>query len=122
MTSKSVLPSTLTVASIVGVSLAAAAAGWLLGRSYSSRYIKRYPFEESHRLHKCFGKAVVHRGIVRLSGQVGAGADVVAQTRDTLRKIDELLRMCGTDKSRLLSASVWLKNISQDFSAFNEIW
>ena len=59
--------------------------------------------------------------VVRLSGQVGAGKDVVEQTKDCLRKIDELLAMCGTEKVKMLSATVWLKNISADFAAFNEV-
>lgn len=28
----------------------------------------------------------------------------------------------GTDKSKLLTANIWLKDISRDFGFFNEIW
>ena len=56
-------------------------------------------------------KVVVHRGVVYLSGQTAsdAGADVAAQTEGCLRKVDELLELAGTSKSRSLMATIWLR-------------
>jgi len=66
--------------------------------------------------------AVVHNGTVYLSGQVGTpGESVGDQTREVLRAIDSLLAAAGTDKTRLLSATIWLADIA-DFSEMNRVW
>ncbi|AYO55315.1 RidA family protein [Acinetobacter wuhouensis] len=61
--------------------------------------------------------------VVYLSGQVpkNTDADITGQTLDILATIDELLAAAGTDKSRLLSAHVYIKNLS-DFQTFNTVW
>ena len=65
---------------------------------------------------------VVHGGVVHLLGVTGDPAgDVRAQTRDVLERIDKLLHRAGTDRSRLLTAQVWLRRMS-DFDAHNEEW
>ncbi|QMV63312.1 enamine deaminase RidA (YjgF/YER057c/UK114 family) [Ectopseudomonas oleovorans] len=68
--------------------------------------------------------AVIHGGLVYLSGQVPTdrSLDCAGQTREVLAKIDDLLARAGTDKTRLLSAQIWLKDIATDFSAMNEVW
>lgn len=68
-------------------------------------------------------QAVVHGHTVYLAGQVAddPSADVAGQTRQILAKIDALLAEAGTDKTRLLSASIWLSNIA-GFAAMNEVW
>ena len=68
-------------------------------------------------------QAVVHGNTVYLAGQVAedASADVAGQTRQILAKIDSLLAESGTDKSKLLSANVWLSDIST-FDQMNEVW
>ncbi len=54
-------------------------------------------------------QAVIHKGIVYLAGQVGNPGDGVhAQTLTCLAEIDRLLALAGTDKTRILSAQVWL--------------
>lgn len=54
-------------------------------------------------------QAVVHNGIVYLAGQVGNPGDgVYAQTKTCLSEVDRLLALAGTDKTRILSAQVWL--------------
>jgi len=70
---------------------------------------------------------VVHNGVVRLSGQVGVIAnlgtsDLDQQVNETLAKIEKLLADVGTDKSRILEARIWLKDIKTDFAAMNAIW
>jgi enamine deaminase RidA (YjgF/YER057c/UK114 family) len=47
--------------------------------------------------------------------------DVVRQTRDTLAKIERYLAMAGSDKRRLLSAVIWLRDIA-DFELMNSVW
>lgn len=39
-----------------------------------------------------------------------------------LAKIDNLLAEAGSDKDHLLSATIYLKNITEDFAAMNEVW
>jgi len=77
------------------------------------------------RLHKNprYSSAVIHNNIVYLAGIVGndAKADVKEQTRQVLGKIDALLKETGTNKSRLLTAQVWLADV-KDFDAFNSVW
>jgi enamine deaminase RidA (YjgF/YER057c/UK114 family) len=68
-------------------------------------------------------RAIVHGGLVYLSGQVpdDRTGGVADQARAVLAKIDDLLAQAGTDKSRLISAQVWLKTMD-DFAAFNQVW
>ena len=68
-------------------------------------------------------KAVVHNGVVYLSGLIDStGADVTAQTKNVLKEVDELLDKAGTSKTHILSASIWLKDIDRDFQAMNKVW
>lgn len=67
-------------------------------------------------------QAVVHGGIAYLAGQVGApGASVAEQTRAVLAQVDRLLAEAGSDRSRLLSATIWLADIA-DFAEMNSVW
>lgn len=67
-------------------------------------------------------EAVVHNGVVYLAGQVGKPGDSITdQTREVLGQIDRLLARAGTDKSRILTAQIWLADI-KDFPAMNAVW
>ena len=66
-------------------------------------------------------QAVIHGGIVYLAGQVALGHDVPAQTRAVLAQIDSLLAEAGTDRSRILQATIWLADMA-DFAAMNVEW
>ncbi|UVJ45878.1 RidA family protein [Pseudomonas sp. LS1212] len=67
--------------------------------------------------------AVTFGDLVFLSGQVpGDSLDATGQTREVLEKIDTLLAEAGSDKDHLLSATIYLKNIVQDFAAMNDVW
>ena len=67
-------------------------------------------------------QAVIHGDTIYLAGQVGEpGEDVVAQTHTALAEVDALLAECGSDKSKILSAQVWLADIA-DFAAMNSVW
>ena len=65
---------------------------------------------------------VIHNQTIYLSGQVGGiDEDVATQTLTCLNKVEELLEEVGSNKSKILSATVWLKNI-KDFAAMNDVW
>ena len=65
---------------------------------------------------------VIHNQTIYLSGQVGnSEEDIKAQTLTCLEKVEKLLQEVGSDKSKLLSATVWLKSMS-DCAAMNEVW
>ncbi len=67
-------------------------------------------------------RIVVHNQTVYLCGQVGnAEDDIQAQTLTCLEKIQTLLEEVGSDKSKLLSVNVWVKDMA-DFAAMNEVW
>ncbi len=68
-------------------------------------------------------EAVVHNGTVYLAGQVAddASQDTAGQTRQILAAIDRLLGECGSDKTRILSAQIFLADIA-DFAAMNSVW
>jgi enamine deaminase RidA (YjgF/YER057c/UK114 family) len=68
-------------------------------------------------------QAVVHGNTVYLAGQVADNLvpSVAEQTRQVLAKIDALLRSAGSDKSRILSANVWLADMGR-FAEMNEVW
>ena len=66
--------------------------------------------------------ALVHNDVVSLCGIPGDPVgDVKAQTRQVLERIDQLLQMAGSDKSKLLVAQVWLADMS-DFDDHNAVW
>jgi enamine deaminase RidA (YjgF/YER057c/UK114 family) len=69
-------------------------------------------------------KAVVANGMVFLAGQVAdkaAGKSVAEQTREILSTIDDLLAQAGTDKTKLVTANIWLADIST-FAEMNGVW
>ena len=67
-------------------------------------------------------QAVIHGQTIYLAGQVGEpGEDVAAQTRTALAEVEAILAECGSDKTKILSAQVWLADIA-DFEAMNAVW
>ena len=73
---------------------------------------------------KRMSQAVVHGDTVYLAGQVALdrpGAPVAEQTRNVLERIDALLKEAGTDKSKLLSATIWLTDM-RTFDEMNAVW
>ena len=65
----------------------------------------------------------VHNGTVYLAGQVAedGSQDIAGQTRQVLAAIDKLLARAGSDKSRILRAQIFLKDLA-DFAAMNAVW
>lgn len=69
-------------------------------------------------------QAVIHNGVVYTAGQVAAdapGESVTLQTRNIVARIDALLAEAGSDKSKLLSATIWLADMA-DFDEMNAVW
>ena len=68
-------------------------------------------------------QAVVHGNTVYLAGQVAddPSADVAGQTRQVLASIDRLLAATGSDKTRILSATIYLVDIGT-FAQMNSEW
>lgn len=69
-------------------------------------------------------QVVVHNGVAYVAGQVARnkpGENATEQTRDILDNIDNLLAEAGTDKSKLLSVTIWLASMD-DFGEMNEVW
>jgi len=67
--------------------------------------------------------AVEYHNFVFLAGLTAddLAEDVTGQTRQVIAKIDAALEANGTDKTRLLQAQIWLKDI-RDRDAMNKVW
>lgn len=68
-------------------------------------------------------EAVIHAGRLHLSGMIpeDTSADVAGQVKQALAEIDALLAKGGSDRSKILSAVIWLSDIT-DFAAMNAVW
>jgi enamine deaminase RidA (YjgF/YER057c/UK114 family) len=68
-------------------------------------------------------RIVKHNGVIYLCGQVckDASKGIEEQTSSMLEKVDELLEQAGSDKEHLLSATIYLKEMT-DFSKMNAVW
>jgi len=68
-------------------------------------------------------RMVIHAPIVYLAGLTAddTKADVTGQTRQILAKIDGYLKQAGSDKSKLLTAQIWLSDI-KTFDQMNGVW
>ena len=64
-----------------------------------------------------YGDTVYLAGVVATDPE----ASMAEQTRQCLAQIDERLRINGTDKSKLLSATVWITDMAM-FNEMNEVW
>lgn len=66
---------------------------------------------------------VIHNETIYLAGQVATDltADIVTQTQQVLDKIDALLGEAGSDKTKILTAQLWLANIG-NFAKMNTVW
>jgi enamine deaminase RidA (YjgF/YER057c/UK114 family) len=79
---------------------------------------------ERHDVGPRMSKCVVHGNTVYLAGMVAdnpKGKSVTEQTRDILRLIDGYLAKAGTDKTKLLSANIWIADMAT-FGDMNAVW
>lgn len=65
----------------------------------------------------------VFNHVVYLAGQVpnNADADLTTQTKEVFANIEKLLAQANSDKSRMLSAQIILKDLA-DFEMVNNLW
>ncbi len=70
-----------------------------------------------------YSNVVEHNGVLYLTGQLctNPAGDIKQQTREFLEKIEQLLERYGSDKHHLLSAQIYLKDISM-FKEMNSVW
>ena len=69
-------------------------------------------------------KVVVHGDTVYLAGLIAdktLGQSLAEQTREILSLIDGFLAKAGTDKSKLLTATIWLSDI-RTVDEMNKVW
>jgi enamine deaminase RidA (YjgF/YER057c/UK114 family) len=80
---------------------------------------------ERRHVGKRLSELVINRasGTAYLAGQVADDpkADITGQTMQVLAQIDDLLFEAGTDKTKILSATIYLPDMA-DFAAMNSVW
>jgi enamine deaminase RidA (YjgF/YER057c/UK114 family) len=79
---------------------------------------------ERHDIGPRMSKAVVHGDTVYLAGIVAdnpKGKNVTEQTKDIVSQIDGLLAKAGTDKTKLLSANIFITDMA-NFAEMNSVW
>jgi enamine deaminase RidA (YjgF/YER057c/UK114 family) len=72
---------------------------------------------------KRMSRAVVHNNTVYLCGQVAKDSTkgIKEQTITTLEKVDELLESVGSNRDKILSATIYIKDMSM-FQDMNDVW
>ena len=72
---------------------------------------------------KRLSEVVIHGNTIYLAGEVpdDTSKDITGQTEEVLAKIDALLAKAGSDKSKLLSAQIFLPDM-KDFAGMNVAW
>jgi enamine deaminase RidA (YjgF/YER057c/UK114 family) len=68
-------------------------------------------------------EAAIFNGVVYLAGQISEHTtlDIKGQMHDVLNQIDTLLAQANSDKSRILSAQIYITDMA-NFQAMNEVW
>lgn len=76
-----------------------------------------------HEVGPRMSQMVVYGETIYLCGQTAADRSVGAadQTRQILARIDELLAVAGSNKSKLLSVQIWLADIRY-YDEMNAVW
>ena len=77
-----------------------------------------------HPAHRYSEAVICNNGTVYLAGQLADNleGDIRQQTRETLANIDRFLADAGTHKSRILSATIYLRDIDNHYSGMNDVW
>jgi enamine deaminase RidA (YjgF/YER057c/UK114 family) len=79
---------------------------------------------ERHDTGPRMSKAVIHGDTVYLAGIVAdnpKGRSTAEQTRSIMSQIDNFLATAGTDKTKLLSANIWIADMA-NFAEMNSVW
>lgn len=66
-------------------------------------------------------RAVIHNNTIYLCGQTSDGKDITEQTTLMLDKVQALLKDVGSDKSKILSATIYLSDMV-NFAGMNAVW
>lgn len=77
-----------------------------------------------HHLGARMSQISIFNGTIYLAGQVPKqtlGMDITAQTHEVLSAVDTLLTEAGSDKSRILSCQIFLRDLA-DFAQMNQVW
>lgn len=71
-----------------------------------------------------FSEVAIAGNFVYLAGQLASDLSlgIEGQTQQTLDIIDRFLTDAGTDKSQIMSVTIYLKDIEKDYAAFNKVW
>ena len=78
---------------------------------------------QRYHIGKRLSEMVAHNGTIYLAGQVAEDAkqDITGQAKQVLAQIDKLLAEVGSDKTKILSATIFLPSMA-DFPALNAVW
>jgi len=78
---------------------------------------------QRHNVGKRLSEIVVYNNTVYLAGEVpdDGTKDITGQTEEVLAKIDKLLAKVGSDKTKILSAQIFLPDMG-DFAGMNKAW
>ena len=76
------------------------------------------------RIESRYSEIVIHNGTVYLAGQLAddLSGDIAQQTRETLDNIDRMLAEAGSDKRKILSVTIYLKDLDRDYAGLNQVW
>lgn len=74
-----------------------------------------------HDIKARMSRAVIHNNTAYLCGQTAQGKDITEQTEVMLAKVDTLLAEIGSDKTRILSATIYVSDMA-NFEAMNAVW
>lgn len=84
--------------------------------------IERHKRRDRNQFQPIISRVVVHKDTVYLQGVVSDPVgDITSQTKQVLERMDELLALAGTNKSKLLSAQVYLVSM-RHFRQHNLAW
>jgi enamine deaminase RidA (YjgF/YER057c/UK114 family) len=78
---------------------------------------------QRHNVGKRLSEIVVHNGTAYLAGEVpdDTSKDITGQTEQVLAKIDKLLAQVGSDKTKILSAQIFIADMGE-FAGMNAAW
>jgi 2-iminobutanoate/2-iminopropanoate deaminase len=78
------------------------------------------PYSQAIKLN---GNIVYTSGVIAMDSATGdfMGGDIQAQTKKSLENLAEVLKAAGTDLSKVIKTTVFLKDMN-DFAAMNEVY
>lgn len=69
-------------------------------------------------------RVAIYNGVAYLGGMYpeDRSQDIIGQTKQALASIDRYLALAGTDRGRLLTAQIWLKDVARDWQGMTDTW